>query len=77
MKIIRASEIGTYVFCQRAWWYQLMGYEPDNQLELAAGIETHEQHSRLVARSSMLQLLAIALLMGAIVLGVLWYVQLH
>ena len=46
MKIIRASEIGTYQFCNRAWWYQLQGYEPENKAELAAGTEIHEKHSR-------------------------------
>jgi len=75
MKIIRASEIGTYQFCQRAWWYQLQGYEPDNKVELAGGTEIHEKHGRMVMTSSCLQLIAYATLMLAVLAAVIWLIQ--
>jgi len=76
MKIIRASEIGTYQFCHRAWWYQLQGYEPDNKAEMAGGTEMHEKHGRLVLASSCLQIIAYASLLLAIVTSVIYIVQL-
>jgi hypothetical protein len=68
MSTIRASEIGTYVFCQRAWWYQKHGYLPSNQSELAAGTKIHIQHTRLVMVSGCLRILAYAIFITAIVL---------
>ena len=75
MKIIRASEVGTYQFCHRAWWYQLQGYEPENKEEMAGGTEIHEQHGRLVATSSCVQLVAYVSLLLAIVAAVVWIIQ--
>ncbi len=75
MRIVKASEIGTYMFCQRAWWYQHMGYESGNQAELAGGKEIHEKHSRSVRLSRGLQVLATALLLGALALATLWFLQ--
>jgi CRISPR/Cas system-associated exonuclease Cas4 (RecB family) len=75
MRIIRASEIGTYLFCKRAWWYQLNGYESENQVELAAGKEIHEKHSRSVRRGRGLKAIASILLLAALSLVVLWYLQ--
>lgn len=50
--VIRASEIGQYVFCQRAWWLRtIQGHQPVNDAALAAGLRTHLQHGRTVARS--------------------------
>jgi len=37
MKPIRASDIGSYLYCRRAWWYRLNGQESVNQAEMAAG----------------------------------------
>ncbi len=76
MKIIRASEIGTYQFCHRAWWYQLQGFEPDNKAEMAGGTEMHEQHGRLVLTSSCLQIIAYVSLLLAIVAAVIYIVRL-
>lgn len=75
MRIIRASEIGSYMYCRRAWWYQLNGYEPENQLELAVGKEIHEKHARKVRLSNGLQLLASILLLSALALAILWLLQ--
>ncbi len=76
MKIIRASEIGTYQFCHRAWWYQLQGFEPDNKAEMAGGTEMHEQHGRLVLTSSCLQIIAYVSLLLAVVAAVIYIVRL-
>jgi hypothetical protein len=77
MKIIRASEIGTYKFCNRAWWYQVQGYEPENKVELAGGSEIHEKHSHVVIASNCLQIIAYASLLLAIVAAVIWILQVN
>jgi len=68
MRTIRASEINTYLYCHRAWWYQLQGYEPDNQAELIGGTELHYHHGRIVMISSCLQYVAYGLLLLAILI---------
>lgn len=74
MKIIRASEIGTYQFCQRAWWYQLQGYEPENKAELAGGSALHEKHGRVVMASSCLKTMAYGSLLLAILAATTWII---
>lgn len=68
MRTIRASEIGAYLYCHRAWWYQVQGYEPANQAELSGGTELHYRHGRSVLISSCLQLAAYGLLLAALVI---------
>lgn len=68
MKIVRASEIGAYIYCQRAWWYQQQGYTSTNQVELALGSELHYQHGRRVVVSGCLRVVAYGLLLSALVL---------
>ncbi len=75
MKVIRASEIGTYQFCQRAWWYQLQGYKPANQSELAGGSAIHEKHSRQVLASNCVQVIAYIALLLTILTALLWIIQ--
>ncbi len=53
MKPIRASEIGSYLYCRRAWWYQRQGQASLNQAELAAGTELHRRHGRQVLRAGL------------------------
>lgn len=51
-RVIRASGIGQYVFCQRAWWYAAVrGYPSANQTALAGGIEVHARHGEIVSAS--------------------------
>lgn len=69
-RIIRASEIGQYDFCAKAWWLgSIEGVPPSNLRELQAGAVAHEQHGRQVRRASQLQRAAFVLVgLGVIVL---------
>ena len=50
-RVIRASDIGRWAYCQRAWWLAEQGYENQNKVELQSGVDVHEQHVRQVAGS--------------------------
>ena len=68
MHIIRSSDIGTYLYCNRAWWYKKQGVESVNQAELAAGTELHAKHGRQVLASSITRTVGLILLMIALVM---------
>jgi hypothetical protein len=69
-RIIRASEIGQYDFCAKAWWLgSIEGVSPSNLRQLQAGTAAHEEHGRQVQRASQLQTAAFVLVgLGVIVL---------
>ena len=66
--LIRASEIGSYLYCRRAWWYRKQGVESENQSEMATGTELHRQHGRKVIAAGLLRTLGLTLLLAAFVL---------
>ncbi len=68
MKTIRASEIGSYLYCRRAWWYRRNGYESANQVELAAGTELHRAHGRTVIAAGLIRSVAWLVLLAALAL---------
>ncbi len=68
MKTLRASEVGTYLYCARAWWYQLQGLQSSNRTEMSAGTELHRQHGRRVLAAGLTRLLALACLLAALML---------
>jgi CRISPR/Cas system-associated exonuclease Cas4 (RecB family) len=71
MRKIRASDISTYLFCERAWWFRQQGIETSNISELAAGRNWHHRHGRAVLASGLLRALAyLMLLAGLIILAV-------
>lgn len=70
MRIIRASEIGEYLYCQRAWWYASQGYQTNNQKTMESGSVFHQRHARLIALSRWLQVLSYSLLAISIILSI-------
>jgi len=75
MKTIRASDIGAYLFCRRAFWYRLQGLSPQNQGELLSGSELHDRHGRAVAFSGCLRALAYLALLSALALLAIYAVR--
>ena len=69
MNVIRASEIGSWLYCNRAWWYQLQGIESENQAELAAGSGFHREHGKRVFTGTLLRAAGWVLLLSALVLA--------
>lgn len=68
MRTIRASEIGSYLFCRRAWWYHHQGAPSQNQAELAGGSAYHRRHGRQVVRGVILQAAGWGLFFLAVIL---------
>ncbi len=67
MPVIRASDIGSFLYCQRAWWYRMQGVESENQAELAAGSEAHRLQGRAVLAANLTRTAGYVLLLIALV----------
>ncbi|MCL5611067.1 MAG: hypothetical protein M1485_00695 [Chloroflexi bacterium] len=74
--VIRASEIGSYLYCRRAWWYRKQGVESEDQAELASGTELHRQHGRHVIAAGLLRTLGMILLLAAFIVLVTYLTDL-
>jgi len=68
MRVIRASEIGSFLYCQRAWWYRRTGHSPENITEIQEGSKQHNRHGRGVLVTGFLRYAAYALILLAITL---------
>jgi hypothetical protein len=72
--VIRASEIGQYAYCARAWWLRrVLDYRSQNVEEMAAGAEEHTNHGRRVVSYYRWRGLAYLLLSLAAVVGLLLF----
>ena len=77
--LVRASDIGLWANCHRAWWLaKVKGAEHQNPALLAAGVTAHAAHGAQVqaagtARRLGLILIAAALL--ALLAALLWIAQ--
>lgn len=58
MRTIRASEIGSYMYCKKAWWYQQRGEPSENQIELDSGTYIHMRHGKAVLTAGLLRIAA-------------------
>lgn len=73
-KYRKASEIGEFVYCHRAWWlHHLQGFDPTNRAALDAGRIHHARHGKTVQGAVWVRRVAIALLVAAGVLLILGY----
>ncbi len=66
--IIRASEIGEYIYCARSWWLRRVeGLEPEGHERRERGGMLHRRHGTAVAGSQLLLSLAgLLLLVGVL-----------
>lgn len=65
--LVRASDIGLWAFCRRAWWLaQVKGAPHQNPQLLARGIEMHADHGTRLRRAQRLQTAGIWLLIVAV-----------
>lgn len=70
-RVIRASELGEYAYCRRAWWLRaVQGYASSHVAELAAGTALHERHGWTVQLAAGLRWAALLLL---VVAGLWWW----
>jgi hypothetical protein len=76
MRTVRASEIGTFIYCRRAWWYHLQGVVLGNQSDLAAGNELHQNHNRRVLVSGLIRSLGWLMLMASLILMTVYLTEL-
>ncbi|MCG3209113.1 MAG: hypothetical protein FOGNACKC_02732 [Anaerolineae bacterium] len=75
--LIKASELGEFEFCRRAWWYRhIKKFEPARRERLADGQARHAEHHGQVQTAIRWQWLGLALvavgllmLLGAMALG--------
>lgn len=72
-RVIKASEIGEYVYCNRAWWLR-RNYDvrPQNVQELQAGTTYHQEHGDTVRQAVLVKRLALMFLFVAVSILVFW-----
>lgn len=71
METIKASDLGAYLYCRRAWWYQQQGYPSTNTKALAEGTRSHTRHGSQVITLGFLRVLGWLLLLAGIIAGVI------
>ena len=71
MRKMSASELGSFNYCQRAWWYQQQGMPSENQTAMDAGSHEHREHNRGVKLAIFYRWLALAVLAVAVIL-IIW-----
>lgn len=68
-KYRKASEIGEFVYCHRAWWlHHVQGFDPANRAVLEAGRANHARHGATVQRAAWVRWVAIVVGIVAILM---------
>jgi len=75
-QFIRASEIGEYAYCARAWKLKLEGHHPIRGGKArAAGEAWHREHGRVVQRVRRLRALSLVLFIVALTIAAVMVVR--
>ena len=61
-RLVRASEIGAFTFCERAWGYAARGEASQRQPEIEAGQFDHARRLRRASRSVKMRRIGLACL---------------
>ena len=70
--MIRASELGQYTYCAKAWWLgSVAGVASTNTEALARGTAAHAAHGRAVWLSGALRWAALGLVVVALIMWLL------
>ncbi|GIV76133.1 hypothetical protein FKZ61_013525 [Litorilinea aerophila] len=74
--LVRASDIGTWTYCHRAWWLaQVKGIPHRRPESLEAGELAHTAHGQQVRRSQHLRTAGLILVaMAALILAAGWLI---
>ena len=74
--LVRASDLGAWAFCQRAWWlHQVKGAQHADPSVLAQGSAAHKAHGRQVQgarRLSRAGMILVTAGLAAVALLILW-----
>lgn len=66
-RFVRASELGEYAYCARAWWLaHIVGRERENLPQLAAGQRRHHRHGRQLSLAALLLQAGLVLIFTAL-----------
>lgn len=72
-KLIRASGVGEYVYCARAWWLRTEGYAPTSGHEARQfGERWHLRHGQSVMRARRMRILAASTGLTAIIIIIIF-----
>lgn len=75
-RVIRASEVGAYVYCAHAWWLgTVQDLRTDYGQRLQAGWATHERHGQQVLLGALLTRLSYLVLLLAGLAGLGWLIS--
>lgn len=72
-RFVRASEVGEYIYCARAWRLRREGFGPSaaGRERLDAGTRWHLEHGAGVRRAALLRRLSAAAFLAAVALATL------
>lgn len=66
---LRASEIGAYLYCRRAWWFERQGRHRSHTEALEAGLSWHRRHGRRVLMAWLIRAGGWGLILAALALA--------
>jgi hypothetical protein len=64
----KASEVNTFLFCRRAWWFERQGAPSEREPERAQGTAHHQRHGERVGATPRVRVLARLVLALAVAL---------